>query len=94
MFGSDGPDNITGISIDRLDEVLFDARQELDGAQRQLDYAEAESIVFGEAALAPLVTLRHDLWFGENLSSAGLEPDGSLDLAAMTVVLDQFSDDE
>ena len=94
MFGSDGPDNITGISIDRLDEVLVDARQELDGAQRQLDYAEAESIVFGEAALAPLVTLRHDLWFGENLSSAGLEPDGSLDLAAMTVVLDQFSDDE
>ena len=94
MFGSDGPDNITGISIDRLDEVLADARQELDGAQRQLDYAEAESIVLGEAALAPLVTLRHDLWFGENLSSAGLEPDGSLDLAAMTVVLDQFSGDE
>ncbi len=94
MFGTNGPDNITGISIERLDEVLAEARREFDGEERQLDYAEAESIVFGEAALAPLVTLHHDLWFGENLSSAGLEPDGSLDLAAMTVVLDQFSNDE
>ena len=41
-----------------------------------------------------MVTLHHDIWFGENLSSAGLEPDGSLDLAAITVVLDQFNDDE
>lgn len=94
MFATDGPDNITGISIDRLDDVFTEARQELDGEDRQLDYAEAESIVFGEAALAPLVTNHHDLWFGENLSSAGLEPDGSLDLAAITVVLDQFNDDE
>ena len=94
IFATDGSDNITGISIDRLDDVLNEARGELDGDERQLRYAEAEQIVFGEAAFAPLVSLHHDLWFGENLNSAGLEPDGSLDLAAMTVVIDQFLDEE
>lgn len=93
MFGTNGPDNITGISIDRLDDALAEARNALDGAERQRAYSAAERIVFGEAALAPLVTLHHDVWFGKNLSSAGLEPDGSLDLTAFSVVLDQFVDE-
>ncbi len=94
MFSTGGADNITGTSIDRLDDLFIEARSELDSADRQVVFAEAESVLFGEAVIAPLVTLQHQLWFGETLSRAGLEPDGSLDLSAMGFVLDEFAADE
>ena len=93
LFETNGLDNITGISIDRFDEVIEEARNEFEGARRQLFYAEAETILFGEAALAPLVTLHHDFWFNERLDRVGLEPDGSLDFAEISIAFDQFNDE-
>lgn len=92
LFATAGRDNLTSTSIERLDDLLDEARAEGDPERRQLIYTEAEQVVFGEAAVAPLVTAQHHLRFNETLSSAGLEPDGSLDLAAIVPALDQFEE--
>ena len=93
MFGTAGQDNITGISIERFDELLDEARTENDPGDRLLIYREAEQVAFGEAALIPLVTLQHRVFFGDTLSGAALEPDGSLNLSAIEFVVDQFEDE-
>ena len=93
MFGTNGQDNISSISIDRFDDLLDEARSENDPGDRLLIYNEAEQVVFGEAALIPLVTLQHRVFFGDTLSAAALEPDGSLNLSAMEFVVDQFEDE-
>lgn len=83
LFGSFGYDNITGTSIDRLDELIAEARDEQNGELRRADYASAEQVAFGEGVVLPLVTLQHHVRFTDQLRAAGLEPDGSLDLNAI-----------
>lgn len=80
LFASNGYDNITGISIDRVDEAVGEARLEPNALERAELYADAEIAVFGDAGVLPLVTLQHHLRFTDALAIAGLEPDGSLDL--------------
>ena len=94
MFATGGADNITGTSIERLDDLFVEARSELDAADRQVVFAEAEGVLFGEAVIAPLARLQDQLWLGDTVTRAGHEPDGSMDLSAMGFVLDEFPDDE
>ena len=80
QFHSEGGDNITATSIDRVDELIDEARLTEDADVRGELYSDAERVLFAEAVVVPLVEFRHWLAFGERLDSVGLEPDGSLDL--------------
>ncbi len=80
-FHSDGSDNLTGTSIDRVDELIDEARRTDDGDVRAELYSDAERILLAEAVVVPLVEFQHLVLLGETLESAGLEPDGSLNLA-------------
>ena len=81
QFHTDGRDNITSTSIPRVDELIDEARTTLDADERAALYASAEQLLFAEAAVLPLMEFRQPLAFSENLATAGLEPDGSLNLS-------------
>ena len=83
MFHTAGRDNLTGTSITRFDELITGARNEPNPVVRASIYESAERLLFAEAVVLPLVEFRHSLAIGEKMTSAGLEPDGSLDLSAM-----------
>lgn len=83
MFHTSGRDNLTGTSNARFDELIAAARNEANPVVRASIYESAETLLFGEAVVLPLVEFRHSMAFGPALLGAGLEPDGSLDLSAM-----------
>ena len=87
-FHTGGVDNITSTSIERVDALIDEARATTDDAERAALYASAEQILFAEAVVVPLMEFRQPFAFSQNLSSAGLEPDGSLDLAQIQFVAD------
>ena len=82
-FHTAGSDNLTATSIERVDSLIEEARTTNDPTERRTLYAEAETVLFGEAVVLPLVEFRHHLAHGPTLVAAGLEPDGSLDLGAI-----------
>lgn len=83
MFHTAGRDNLSGTSIERFDALIGAARLEANPVVRASIYGDAERVLFAEAAVLPLAEFRHHLAFTEVLESAGLEPDGSLDLEAI-----------
>ena len=83
-FHSTGRDNVTATSIGRVDELIDEARTTDDPEERAALYADAERVLFGEAVVLPFLEFRHQLALGDTLESAGLEPDGSLNLAEIS----------
>lgn len=83
MFHTAGRDNLTGTSIERFDAFIAAARVEPNPVVRASIYGDAEQVLFGEAVVLPLVEFRLHVAFTDVLESAGLEPDGSLDLDAI-----------
>ena len=83
MFHTAGRDNLSGTSIERFDAFIAAARLEANPVVRASIYADAERVLFSEAVVLPLAEFRHHLAFTDVLESAGLEPDGSLDLDAI-----------
>lgn len=83
MFHTAGRDNLSGTSIERFDAYVAAGRLEPNPVVRASIYADAERVLFGEAVALPLVEFRHHVAFTDSLDSAGLEPDGSLDLDAI-----------
>ena len=83
LFHSAGRDNLTGTSISRFDGLIQGARAEANPVVRASIYEGAEQLLFAEAVVLPLVEFRHSLVLGPSLASAGLEPDGSLDLSVI-----------
>ena len=83
MFHTAGRDNLSGTSIERFDAFIAAGRLEPNPVVRASIYADAERVLFGEAVALPLVEFRHHVVFTDVLESAGLEPDGSLDLDAI-----------
>ncbi len=83
MFHTAGRDNLSGTSIERFDALIASARLEANPVVRASIYADAETLLFAEAVVLPLAEFRHHLAFTDALESAGLEPDGSLDLDAV-----------
>ncbi len=81
MFETSGRDNLTGTSIERFDMLIAAARAEANPVVRASIYEDAERLLFAEAVVLPLVEFRHHVAFTDALESAGLAPDGSLDLA-------------
>ena len=82
-FHGNGRDNVTGTSIPRVNTLINEARETMSEDERAQHYSEAESILFAEAVVLPLVQFNHQIAFGATLDAAGLEPDGSLDLSEM-----------
>lgn len=80
QFHSEGGDNVTATAIDRVDELIDQARLTEEADDRAGLYRDAERVLFAEAVVVPLVEFRHEIAFGRRLLSAGLEPDGSLNL--------------
>lgn len=83
MFHTNGPDNVTNTSIPEFDALVEEARLTVDADERAALYAEAENLLFKEAVVVPLVEFRQRIVLGERIESAGLEPDGSLDLGSV-----------
>jgi ABC-type transport system substrate-binding protein len=83
MFHTDGRDNVTNTSIPEFDALIAEARATSDSAARAAIYAEAEALLFSEGVVVPLVEFRERIVLGERVESAGLEPDGSLDLGSV-----------
>lgn len=83
MFHTNGPDNVTNTSIPEFDALVEEARLTIDAEERAALYAEAENLLFKEAVVVPLVEFRQRIVLGEQIESAGLEPDGSLDLGSV-----------
>lgn len=83
MFHTAGRDNLSGTSIERFDEFIAAARLEANPVVRASIYGDAERVLFAEAVVLPLAEFSHHLAFTDVLESAGLEPDGSLDLDAI-----------
>ena len=93
-FHTAGRDNLTATSIDRVDDLIEEARRESDADARAELYSQAELALLGEAVVLPLVEFRHHLAHGPTLIAAGLEPDGSLDLAVIEFAPAVAADDE
>lgn len=82
-FHTNGLDNVTSTSIDRVDALIGQARETTDDEDRAELYTDAERILFAEAVVLPLVEFNHTVLLGDTLTAAGLEPDGSLNLAEL-----------
>lgn len=82
-FHSEGSDNVTATAIDRVDALIDEARATQDADARADLYTSVESILFAEAVVVPFAQFQHGVAFGDTLTAVGLEPDGSLDLAAI-----------
>ena len=85
-FHSEGSDNVTATSIQRVDALIDQARATEDADDRAGLYASAESVLLAEAVVVPFVEFRHSVAFSDSLSEVGLEPDGSLNLAEIEFV--------
>ncbi len=85
-FHTTGRDNVTATSIERVDDLIDEARETEDAEERAQLYSDAERILFGEAVVLPFLEFRHQIAFGDSLESAGLEPDGSLNLDEIVFV--------
>lgn len=88
MFHTAGRDNLSGTSIERFDALIAAARLEANPVVRASIYGDAERVLFAESVVLPIAEFRHHLAFTEALESAGLEPDGSLDLDAIVLASD------
>ncbi len=83
-FHTTGLDNVSGTSIERVDNLIDEARSTGDDDARAQLYLDAERTVFAEAVVLPLVEFKHLVLLGSSLDSTSfsLEPDGSLNLGS------------